>query len=545
MNGKDIFLGLSNIGSDLIESAEMSAFPQAERQESLAKQRKLAVKKAKPVQAHSVRRPVLVAAVIALMVFLVGCTAVVLLRLDKLRAAQEPYVSKTRYSEDGTKILPTEKLQGTYILASESSKARPAVQAWIDFCKEWDPERTKAEEAYASGTQDAYEKTRADKRAEISQTYGVPQVGERLVIQSDTALFTQLLGMDSLVKSDGTMEGELDGGWFYACGNFGANYPNAVLKDSDSGEDLTFMMTYSYWDGNFFDSAAQLVIHDENAVQEWNHTLPGGENVLIVMDAVGDAYILYDRGDAFIAVSVANVGWDWDNPADVMTHRDMERIADSLILTPKPEEISNISQLQAELDAKYQASVDETEPPEVVEERKRQYEENECLDSFSALITRMRDHEDYFTSHMSGGFESFWDTMNFCLLDVTGDGEEDLLLGKDGHIRTIWSMVDGKTSCISVADVGILCEGNILWDYRYLDGAGYNWYYRLNQDSFMTPILRVEYSVSEETWWKIDPAKSESKDDWEKISEEQAQEIVDSYTPVSLDWKSVQEFPMN
>lgn len=542
MNGKDIFLGLSNIGSDLIENAEMSAFPQAERQESLPK---LAVKKAKPVQARSVRRPVLVAAVIALMVFLVGCTAVVLLRLDKLRAAQEPYVSKTRYSEDGAKILPTEKLRGTYILASESGKARPAVQAWIDFCKEWDPESTKAEEAYASGTQDAYEKTLADKRAEISQTYGAPQVGEPVIIQSDPALFTKLLGMDRLVTVGGALDASLNGGWFYACGNFSADYPNAVLKGSDSGEDLTFMMTYSYWDGNFFDSAAQLVIHDENAVQEWNHTLSGGENVLIVMDAVGDSYILYDRGDAFIAVRVYNVGWDWLNPADVMTHRDMERIADSLILTPKPEEISNIPQLQAELDEKYQASVDETEPPEVVAERKRVYEENECLDSFAALIDRMHTHEDYFTSHISGGFENFWDTMHFCLLDVTGDGEEDLLLGKDGHIRSIWSMVDGKTKCIAQADVGVLCEGNILWDYRYLDGAGYNWYFRLDQGSFMTPILDVEYSVHDETWWKIDYTKDESRENKEKISEEQMQEIVDSYTPVSLDWKSVPEFPMN
>lgn len=480
MNGKDIFKGLNYIGSDLIENAEIGQFPQDERQDSLTegKPRKLAVK---PVRSVKARRPVLIAAMIALMVFLVGCTAVALLRLDNLRAKQEGYITKTRYQEDGTKVLPTEKLRGTYILASENSKARPAVQAWIDFLKEFDPDGTKGAEAYASGTGDAYEKALDDKVAEISRTYGLPQVGEQLIIQSDPALFTNLLGMDSLITAGGTLDTILDGGWFYGCGNFSALYGNTVLKNTDAGEDLDFRMQYSYWDGNFFDPSAQFVIDDEGAVQEWNHTRPDGENVLIVMDPVGDAHILYDRGDAFISVRVYNVGWDWLNPADVMTHHDMERIADSLVLTPKPEAVSNISQLQAELDAKYQASVDETEPPEVVEERKRQYEENECLNSFSALIERMRDHEDYFTSHMSGGFENFWGTMNFCLWDVTGDGEEDLLLGKDGHIRSIWSMVDKKTSCIAIADVGVLCEGNILWDYRYLDGAGYHWYFRLDQ----------------------------------------------------------------
>lgn len=544
MNGKDIFKGLNYIGSDLIENAEIGQFPQDERQDSLTegKPRKLAVK---PVRSVKARRPVLIAAMIALMVFLVGCTAVALLRLDNLRAKQESYITKTRYQEDGTKVLPTEKLRGTYILVGETSKARPAVQAWIDFLKEWDPEGTKAEEAYASGTVEAYEKALEDKQVEICTTYGLPQTGERLVIQSDTALFVRLLGMDSLITADGALETVLDGGWFYSCGNFSALYSNTVLKGSDSGENLTFMMDYSYRNGNFFDTTAQLVIEDEVGVQEWNHTLPGGENVLIVMDAVGDSYILYDRGDAFITVTVSNVGWDWLNPADVMTHHDMERIADSLILTPKPEEISNISQLQAELDANYQASVDETEPPEVVEARKREYEENECLNSFSALIERMRDHEDYFTSHMSGGFENFWDTMNFCLRDVTGDGEEDLLLGKDGHIRSIWSMVDGKTSCIGIADVGVLCEGNILWDYRYLDGAGYHWYFRLDQGGFMSPTLRVEYSVYDETWWKYDLVKDSSGEEREAISEEEMQKIVDSYTPVELNWKSVQEFPMN
>ena len=52
----------------------------------------------------------------------------------------------------------------------------------------------------------------------------------------------------------------------------------------------------------------------------------------------------------------------------------------------------------------------------------------------------------------------------------------------------------------------------------------------------------MEYSVHDETWWKIDYTKDESSENKEKISEEQMQEIVDSYTPVSLDWKSVKEF---
>lgn len=61
----------------------------------------------------------------------------------------------------------------------------------------------------------------------------------------------------------------------------------------------------------------------------------------------------------------------------------------------------------------------------------------------------------------------------------------------------------------------------------------------------MSPTLRVEYSVYDETWWKYDLVKDSSGEEREAISEEEMQKIVDSYTPVELNWKSVQEFPMN
>lgn len=535
MKGKDIMKGMNFIGSDLIENGEMGKFPESERQDPPAEP--------KPRRAVRIRRPVLVAAVIALMVFLVGCTAVVLLRLDKLRIAQEPYVSKTRYSEDGTKILPTEKLRGTYILAGENSKTRQALLAWEAFLQEFDPDGAKQRAAWDSGDTSEYDQALLTKEEEICKTYGLGRTGEAVIIQQqDADLFRQLMGVDTLLKPDGALEGELDGGHFYACGNFFACYPNMLLKDADSGEDLTFWMNYVYRDNGYFARDSRLTIQNEEAVQEWNHTLPGGETVLVVMDAEGDSYILYDRGDAFITVVVRNVGPNWDNPADVMTHRDMERIADSLIFTPKPEEISNFSQLKAELDEKYRVVTDETEPPEVVAERKRVYEENELQDSFAALIDRMETHEDYFLTYKSDSYKDLRDTADYALMDATGDGEEDLILGRDGKIFAIWSILDGKTTCVAMSREGTLCEGNVLWEEIYLDGAIYHWYYQLGQGDFMKPLQRVEYSVHEESWLEYD---TDGNGYGEKISEERMQEIVDSYTPMELSWKSVREFPMN
>ncbi len=63
MNGKDIFLGLKHIGTDLIQEAEFGSFStQAEETESKNR--------------RSFRRPLLIAAIIAMALLLVGCAVV-------------------------------------------------------------------------------------------------------------------------------------------------------------------------------------------------------------------------------------------------------------------------------------------------------------------------------------------------------------------------------------------------------------------------------------------------------------------------------------
>lgn len=64
MNGKDIFLGLKHIGADLVEEAEYGTFSNRAENDTEKKSR------------HAVRRPLLIAAVIAMMLLLVGCAVV-------------------------------------------------------------------------------------------------------------------------------------------------------------------------------------------------------------------------------------------------------------------------------------------------------------------------------------------------------------------------------------------------------------------------------------------------------------------------------------
>ena len=78
MNGKDIFLGLKYIDPDLVEEAEFGSFPKA----------------------RTLRRPLLVAAVIALTLLLVGCAVSFIVSVVVIQGLME-YVRKRSFAAFG------------------------------------------------------------------------------------------------------------------------------------------------------------------------------------------------------------------------------------------------------------------------------------------------------------------------------------------------------------------------------------------------------------------------------------------------------------
>lgn len=92
MKGKNILEAFGYIGDDLIENAETRQFPEDEGQEIHTGE---AVSQ-EGTKHHKIRKPFLIAAIIALMILLMG-SAVVALSLDSLRIGEESYTTKTRY----------------------------------------------------------------------------------------------------------------------------------------------------------------------------------------------------------------------------------------------------------------------------------------------------------------------------------------------------------------------------------------------------------------------------------------------------------------
>ena len=89
MNGKDIFLGLKYVGDDLIEKAEYGQFPASGEIREKTHGR--------------IRRPFLLAALIALLLMLVGCGIAYVLRLQDLKIGMQT-VPQTQYDDSGSRI---------------------------------------------------------------------------------------------------------------------------------------------------------------------------------------------------------------------------------------------------------------------------------------------------------------------------------------------------------------------------------------------------------------------------------------------------------
>ena len=132
MNGKDIFLGLQYIGEDLIEKAEYGEFPT------------IAEKEAKRL---TLRKPLLIAAIVAILLLLVGCAVVYLLSLQEIKLGEEQ-VTYDVYNYDpqtgeavsyaGTK---TETQQVLTLAGLSGTPAFQAAQEWFAFRQSYDPDR--------------------------------------------------------------------------------------------------------------------------------------------------------------------------------------------------------------------------------------------------------------------------------------------------------------------------------------------------------------------------------------------------------------------
>lgn len=264
MNGKNLFIGLNYIDRKYIEEAETGTLPEHFKSGSGKYDRTADSKQ------RTLCRPLLIAAVIALMLFLVGCAAVYVLRMQDMKIGEYhatlPEWVETPVSTSGEgRTYDVISLQGI-----AGTPNQQAAMEWWEFDQSYDTDRKlRANDFHASDAYDAYSvytQEMVDKVDEIAQKYGLQLAGKRAVIQSwDASIFFDALGIEGLLLPDAQAEIQGASGYFYESGNFNLNFW-LTLSSAEAQWPREILASLRYCGKAYLDTVIATVSEDRKSV---------------------------------------------------------------------------------------------------------------------------------------------------------------------------------------------------------------------------------------------------------------------------------------
>lgn len=399
------------------------------------------------------KRVLLIAAVISLLLILVGCAVVALLGLKDAQLGRYEYDMGFGYTQSGDTI----SLQGF-----AGSPEYQAAQEWKDFCQSYDSDGTILA---AIGNQP----TGLDTKYQFYSAYTQEMAEEldRICGKYGLALHTQmdiLQGQEDLLQRVGGvfLTGYYNlGGYIYDDGTFGLD--GDALVD---GELIGFQFRRSV-KGSFDD--VYLNVWDIAQYQESHITAPTGDDLLLAVSPK-KGLILADLGDCFISVNVLC------GEGQTITEELLQKIAagfDFFIL-------KNV--VKPEMEELFPTEAPETLPPvEGSDAQRKAYR-----DALQFLYTNYA---------LPGGYEVGYDGISelsdnkFAIYDVDGDSSQELIIQYSttsiaGNTCAIYDYDEATDSVkeelleyisVSVQDNGYLIadashahglgSGGILWPY--------------------------------------------------------------------------------
>ena len=333
------------------------------------------------------KRALLIAAIISVLLLLVGCAVVVLMGLKDARLGNYTYDMGFGETQSGDYI----SLQGF-----AGSPEYQANQEWQDFCLSYDRDGSILATIGNSDTElDAkydlytvYSQEMADKLEEIRKKYGLTLHTQVDFLESQEDL-TRRVGGNFLKENIIAYTG-----YIYEDGTFQFD------GDAQIAGDLITIQLRRSVKGSF--DVVYLNIGDIDRYEETHITAPTGDDLVLAMNWE-KGLILADLGDCFISVNVlCGVG-------QTITEELLEEIAAGIDFAV----LKNV--VKPEMD-----EILPTQPPEGSEVRLRAYR-----DALQTLYT---------TYTLPGGDELGYDGMmdrstnRFAIQDMDGDGSQELIL---------------------------------------------------------------------------------------------------------------------
>ena len=277
MNGQEIFLGLSYISRKYIEEAETETVSGGAG------------------KAHRIRRPFLLAAVIALALLLVGCAAVYVLKMEHVKISSG--TDQRDYSlVDGVYVKDPHTVDTT-TLSMAGLKGSNAYKACADF---YAYETELRASASASGDWTGYDDAINAKAQELAEQHGLKPEGQPLTFRT-TRNLCDALGVERFVRNSQDVSIDVDQGFCRDSGNFFVLLRFAFPEDQ--GYEVTYTSGALYWNRQDTFSREYFTLEDRGDWVERNYTTSAGNTVLILTSPSQErGYIICDRGDALMTV---------------------------------------------------------------------------------------------------------------------------------------------------------------------------------------------------------------------------------------------------
>ena len=372
-------------------------------------------------------KPLVIAAIISLMIFLMGC-AVVVMTLQDLKIGEFTYSNGDILDSDGNVLK--ESYITKDVISLQGMKDTPnqlAAQEWLEFENAYDVDGQLIGDAEAAGyvaprEYDAYfvyDQTMQDKVDEIAQKYGLKLAGMRALVQEyQNDIFFDVLGFKNLHREEARVDVEYRSGYFYECGNFNLEFHLTLTEEGQWPHEIPMNMRFN---GKEYLDTVFTSIANMETVEQWEYTTAGGTDILIIM---GDGFARFfcDREDAFLT---SGFGTDYENEngeIQYMSKSDVEAVADALdfgIVPQKPD-----------MDA-VTAALEKSEMEKSAKPSANVFASFE--DCVAYQIAKLGDKATQ---------------MYYCLTDLNDDGEDELILGSQNEISTVWMMIYGEVNLI-------------------------------------------------------------------------------------------------
>lgn len=509
MSGQDLLTGLTFVSSEYIRESVQDVVT--------------------PMKSVDRKRFLLIAAVITLSLLLIGCAAVMLLRLDALQIDQQEYTKPMYYQEDG-ETVPAAQAQKS-VLSLQGIVGSPSMEAsreWYEFEQGYDPDMTLMMAADQAGfvppeayqAYHVYTHEMIDKVDEICQKYNLQPAGKEVLVQLyQQDVFFQVLGLNGLLKAGSNAQISTGSGYFYACGNFQFEFDLTI-----GGAPLSASLRYA---GKDYLDTVTLTMKDMGEVEEWNLTLEDGSTVLLVkIQNVG--WIFRDREDAFLSLQLSS---------DDLTKEKMEQAAHAVDFSLKPitPDLEQTQILLDEAEANYQA-----EQARLIQEAASKPWVNPFQhDSYADLITFFQENS-YFADFNGAPYDNGGENLYYSLMDLNGDGCAELLIGSQDTVNAIWTEEVGQVVPFFSGGVTLYpCEKGIVDMYTLLEGAPIHHYLKLTSGTKMEDVAYVAYDVALGQWVYTDYSQTDTV---EQISEVEAEQIIASFVRLDVEMRPIREF---